>query len=150
MVQSWLNLLHKFEHPKSTPYYFSFPLILSATHIHTHARMYSTHAHIYRYACMIYCMFMCMCVRASTPHTHKCIYKCNAVLYIYACMHDGKTHVWCLTAPTNQIYCCDSIMVPVSYTQIQHTRYSDHQREVGVTSAVTTAMPDTSMKILRT
>lgn len=53
--------------------------------------------------------------------------------YIYACMHDRKTPVWCLTVPTNQIYCCDSIMVPVSYTQIQHTRYSDHQWEVGVT-----------------
>ena len=27
------GFLHKFEHPKSTPYYFSFPLILSVTHI---------------------------------------------------------------------------------------------------------------------
>ena len=27
------GFLHKFEHPKSTPYYFSFPLILSVAHI---------------------------------------------------------------------------------------------------------------------
>ena len=38
---------HKFEHPKSTPYYFSVPLILSVTHMYIY--------NIYIYVCVYVC-----------------------------------------------------------------------------------------------